>query len=361
MTSYFKLYANCILVKGINNSVIYDLFLSRYYVLPIELANLINEFEESSFDCVISSHQDFQSEITSFCNELINQGYADWFEEDELELYPNVNLEWDYPAHITNVVINSNNHKVISKTLMLVEDLLTPAVLLRTNKVDTNLLVLLNKVLETSIVSHIEIITPILSVTHKEIERNMRLKTIWLGNKIPSEFKNYAKIKSIKERVYFKQKHPVYELFTESQAHHTYFNRKMYIGVKGEIKNAPECKEEFGNINDLESVEELKQIIATPEFQKYWFVHKELCDVCKDCEFRHMCVDNRLPYQRKDGSWYHQIECNYNPYICKWKEEEGYQTLEEIGVVCNAEGFSIDHEKIAAINKILWEEESENA
>jgi hypothetical protein len=142
--------------------------------------------------------------------------------------------------------------------------------------------------------------------------------------------------------------------FIESQEHHTYFNQKLYVGEKGEIMNAPECEETFGNINDIKEAEELKKIIATPEFQKYWFVHKELCDVCKDCEFRHMCVDNRLPFQRKDGSWYHKIECNYNPYICKWKNEEGYKTLEECGVISNENGFSINHKKISTINKVLW-------
>ncbi len=146
-------------------------------------------------------------------------------------------------------------------------------------------------------------------------------------------------------------------LFTESQAHHTYFNRKLYIGPNGEIKNAPECEEEFGFIQDLESPDQLKEIIQTPAFQKYWFVHKEITDVCKDCEFRHMCVDNRLPYQRAKNEWYHKTECNYNPYIAKWKGEEGYRTLAECGVISNHEGFTINHEKIAAINEELWGEE----
>jgi hypothetical protein len=146
-------------------------------------------------------------------------------------------------------------------------------------------------------------------------------------------------------------------LFTESQAHHTYFNRKLYIGSNGEIKNAPECPETFGFIQDLESPEELKTIIQTPEFQKYWFVHKEITDVCKDCEFRHMCVDNRLPHQRSENEWYHQTECNYNPYIAKWPHEEGYRTLEECGVISNENEFSIDHDKIAEINKELWGED----
>lgn len=112
---------------------------------------------------------------------------------------------------------------------------------------------------------------------------------------------------------------------------------------------------------DNVDIESLKKIFVNSDNTKLWNVHKELVDVCKDCEFRHMCVDNRLPYQRKDGSWYHKTECNYTPYICKWKDEKGYHTLEECGVISNEQGFSINHEKIASINELLWEEEIENA
>ena len=146
-------------------------------------------------------------------------------------------------------------------------------------------------------------------------------------------------------------------LFSESQYHHTYFNRKLYIGPNGEIKNAPECEETFGNIKDLNSVEDLKEIISTPAFQKYWFVHKDLCDVCKHCEFRHMCVDNRMPFERAENQWYHKIECNYNPFIAKWEGEIGYRTLSECRVFSNENEFSIDHDRIAEINKEIWEEE----
>src|SRR5690554_2550844 len=122
-------------------------------------------------------------------------------------------------------------------------------------------------------------------------------------------------------------------------------------------KNAPECEESFGYIQDIDSPDQLKDITQSPEFQKYWFVHKEILDVCKDCEFRHMCVDNRLPHKREENEWYHKIECNYNPYIAKWEGEEGYKSLEEGGVISNEIEFSIDHDKIAKINKELWSEE----
>ena len=67
-----------------------------------------------------------------------------------------------------------------------------------------------------------------------------------------------------------------------------------------------------------------------------------------------MCVDNRLPHKRKENEWYHKTECNYNPYIAKWEEEEGYKTLKECGVVSNENEFSINHDKIAEINKDIW-------
>jgi hypothetical protein len=111
-------------------------------------------------------------------------------------------------------------------------------------------------------------------------------------------------------------------LFSESQLHHTYFNRKLFISNSGDIKNAPECTTIVGKIQEITKPKELIALIKTREFQKYWYVFKESCEVCRDCEFRHVCVDNRVPHQREDGHWYHQEECNYDPYTGKWKEEE---------------------------------------
>lgn len=78
--------------------------------------------------------------------------------------------------------------------------------------------------------------------------------------------------------------------------------------------------------------------------------------VCKDCEFRSICSDCRI-YTENNGNEYSKpINCTYNPYISKWSNEEGYRTLSECGVISNEHEFSIDHERIAAINKELWGE-----
>lgn len=95
----------------------------------------------------------------------------------------------------------------------------------------------------------------------------------------------------------------------------------------------------------------LKEFIKESSNFKLWLIHKDLIDICKDCEFRHMCVDVNIPTQRKDGSWYQKIECNYNPYIGKWKGETNYRTLEECGVIVNNELYYRDDSKIIDINE----------
>lgn len=143
-------------------------------------------------------------------------------------------------------------------------------------------------------------------------------------------------------------------IFSESRDHNPYFNGKIYIDCKGLIKNAPETELSFGNINNIESVQQLKEIVSLPEFQKYWRITKEKIDVCRDCEFRRMCINDKLPKQRTDGSWFHTSECDYNPYIARWKREDGYVPLTDSGVSVYESGFNIDIQKLNSIIEKLW-------
>ncbi|EZH73906.1 hypothetical protein ATO12_13565 [Aquimarina atlantica] len=112
-----------------------------------------------------------------------------------------------------------------------------------------------------------------------------------------------------------------YSLFLESQFYHNYFNKKIFIDKKGNIKNTPESEISFGNIYSYNITQVVAKAIFNPNFQKYWKVNKNICNVCKDCEFRYMCVDNRIPYQKNEYEWFHKTECDYNPYTATWKEE----------------------------------------
>jgi SPASM domain peptide maturase of grasp-with-spasm system len=113
--------------------------------------------------------------------------------------------------------------------------------------------------------------------------------------------------------------------FTESLSFNTCLNRKIVIDEKGEIKNCPSMSESFGNVNE----NSIKSIIETPEFQKKWFIKKDDIKVCSDCEFRYMCLDCRA-FLNNDELFHQPAKCGYNPYIAKWKGQEGYIPVMEM-------------------------------
>ena len=103
-------------------------------------------------------------------------------------------------------------------------------------------------------------------------------------------------------------------------------------------------------IKSVTCKDELLEIIKKPTFQKYWNITKDKCDVCKNCEYRYMCIDSRVPLSRNENEWYYKTECNYNPFIGSWKGELEYKSLIECGIVANENGFTIDRNKLELVN-----------
>lgn len=147
------------------------------------------------------------------------------------------------------------------------------------------------------------------------------------------------------------------DVHREASSYNTFYNARIHVTADGGVRYSED------DPTDLIQLKELHRLMSTINNKNdvlrlfpLWGVTKEQIDVCKDCELRMVCMDARRPVRRFDGEWFHTVECTYNPYICKWKGEEGYRSLAECGVVSNVDGFSIDHERIAAINAELWGE-----
>lgn len=77
----------------------------------------------------------------------------------------------------------------------------------------------------------------------------------------------------------------------------------------------------FGNIKDTTLEEALRQ----KDFKRYWNLTKDHIEVCKDCEFRYICIDCRafteqtnFDENRLDVS--KPLKCGYNPYTAEWEE-----------------------------------------
>jgi SPASM domain peptide maturase of grasp-with-spasm system len=104
----------------------------------------------------------------------------------------------------------------------------------------------------------------------------------------------------------------------ESRLYNSCLNRKLSINSDGELCHCPSMKQTFGkptlvNIND---------VVSDPTYTAIFNITKDEIEVCKDCEFRHICTDCRCFVQ--PGPIKHNIclgkpiRCRYDPYTAKW-------------------------------------------
>lgn len=326
-------YPNCIPVQGAKNIAFYDLEkqkLKRFYKPDLLLSN----------DGVVPTAFDLQNIHENGLKLLEHHQLMMQKEDIHLlrSIQPSNFYRWKTPSFITNAVIELSQENGLLITgkfenlLTCIEKLRCKHVLLKvTTRVDPTHLKHLIDLIHHSFIHSVQLVLPFQEELYTDdfgsfIMNQPKIKCLIVES---APFK-----KNLEDKIFFYEhqlkssidKKPEQFitnlfLFSESQLHHTYFNRKLFVGANGEIKNAPECNETVGLIQNMEQPQQLIDLVKTSVFQKYWYVTKERCEVCKDCEFRHACIDNRVPHQRENGYWYHLEECNYDPYTGSWKSE----------------------------------------
>lgn len=104
--------------------------------------------------------------------------------------------------------------------------------------------------------------------------------------------------------------------FSEFRKFNSCLNCKISIDSNGEIKNCPSFKESFGNISSSSLVE----VLNDTNFQKLWHISKDKISVCKECEYRYICVDCRAFLEEPDNICSKPLKCGYNPSTGKWSD-----------------------------------------
>ena len=367
MKKYFIPFSNCIPVKGYTRSMLYDLQRNELLPIPNELAdilqlkhsnnlsNIYNTLSEVSTSLILDDYFDFLES-----NELIF--YSE--DENEIDFFPSLNFEWDYPGLFIDIIIEltDNNQNEIKQFLIYFEKNGGRFVEIRyfgqgfqiinnflrslcNSAIRSIGLYILNDVFEESQLNEFYSSNNRISkiIVYSERQKKHQSKIFKYVNEINWGENNLVEKDSMIINMNY---------FMESHFFNPFFNKKLFINKNCEIKNTPKSNKILGEIS-RDNVD----YTILKDFDTIKDVTKDKVDICKNCEFRYSCFDHRIPENREQNEWFHKIECNYNPYICKWRDEEGYQTLEECGVISNEKGFSIDHKKIAKINAILWSEE----
>jgi len=343
----FLFFAECFLVKGVLRSAIYDVSRDTYRLIPNHLLEMIEQFEGKTLAEVKAFYGAENEAIVDKYFAFLEQGeYILWCDEAELALFPKIDLVWDYPAQISNAIIDIDNNTdhPFSKIFTELEQLGCKHLQIRSFSTQTvaywdNLL----QHLKNSRFQSVDILTKYDAVISLEMIKMLYEKYLRIHSFIVHSAPEYVypatednithKLAFVKDVIqdaqnckkiqkgYFQVN---MQLFMEAHYHHTYFNRKLCIDTNGAIKNCNTLSESFGNVKDTL----LKDAIEQDGFQALWHVKKEETKVCQDCEFRYMCVDARKPLKGDDGLFYHETPCPYDPCTAKWMEVTEMTELE---------------------------------
>ena len=343
-----KLHAETPIVKGYLRSCIYDLSRKTHDFIPNEIGYKMLAYENMPADVIAA---EFDDDDKQWLNYFLDKEYAFFIDEAFAECFPKIDFTWLTPSLITNAIIDISpsspgfNYKYL-------EQLNCKHLLLRffgLHNPDDIIKYLDNAVKDFTFKSIDVVIEKNPAITKKEysVFAKALLKQV---RQITSL--NFAEEK--KEEGFVPQLVLNIDTFSEGQSYNTYFNRKLYISATGDIKNSIEDTVVHGNIKDIESYNSFRTITEKQQFQKNGDIKKDDISVCKDCEFRYMCIDNRIPQPSATGGWYFEKECAYNPYIAKWKGEDNYHTLKEAGIVLEAGEIKLDMAIIDELNQLIW-------
>ncbi|MBG0782631.1 MAG: grasp-with-spasm system SPASM domain peptide maturase [Bacteroidales bacterium] len=322
---YFNLYSNCIPIAGRNRAIIYDLQFHRYKIIPKLLYSILLKQGVIVSEIKKCYQYKYDKGIDSYFNKLVDEEFG--FYTDGSDVFPKIDFGWEYPALITNAVIDIDIASKFDYQFIFNELQACNCDTIQLRFYFAPALNQLNKILQLlddSKIKGIEICVPfsrdfseskILALT----EEHKRLRKIlfhnWQSNEtfIIKDVVLYfvtKKIDYIKDCGYisYTNFYPSMKLFTEALHYNTCLNKKVSINTKGDIMNCPSLNKSFGNIKSCSIVD----IIKTQEFQRLWSLSKDKITTCKQCEYRYMCSDCRA-FRESKSLYSKPSKCQYNP------------------------------------------------
>lgn len=333
----FKLFTDCILVKGYSRSTIIDLPRGNYFLIPNDLYYILKKYDGKTLNEIIARHG-HENEVT------LNE-YFNFLKDNELIFFnknknnfPKLDFSsFDIPSDIYQTIIDfKDNFEHINESVVnSLTALNCKYVQLRFYK--TYDIETLGRILELFRGSRIvgidlfldhSYLTPII---FEKIEFYSTVNNVYIFNS-PDERTIYQSISTrpfnviqVMEKIsdcrncgivsknYFTVN---ISSFSNSVNNNSCLNKKLSIDSDGNLKNCPSMEKAFGNIKKVN----IEEVAKSTDFKKVWNIRKEEINVCKDCEFRHICTDCRA-YTEDPGDIYSKpLKCGYDPYNNKWED-----------------------------------------
>lgn len=342
MTGYLKLFASCIKTKGAKRSLIADLQRGHTYAISNDLYDFLNDCESKDIQEVLQSYDpESQKILSDNILHLVRQELA--FTTDIPNSFPKVDNCFEDPYLVDNCIIDRNE---IS---------------------EYNIFDAINKISETNCNHYqfrffsdvmADFILDLLRFTDKnEIIKTVEIVVKYSGfmldeflGRLPLDFPKIKNLiifqaphdkivqstgeierakmgnvimitETIKDDSHCGIINPFYAVYNnslrkylESQQSNSCLSRKIGIDVNGNIKNCPSMTATFGKVSDISNIVPL---VMSKEFKAASSIIKDNINICKDCEFRHICSDCRAFTDNQD-IFNKPLKCNYDPYTNIW-------------------------------------------
>lgn len=332
MKEIFVLYSCCIPVKGARRAVIIDVQRGELFYIPLGMFEMLNTYSQSSKEELLTTFKDDIETINEYFDFLTSNELGFWSREPEK--FPKIDLSWDYPAQITNAILDIDNHDSYSfqKAIDELDTVHCHNVFLRFfDTITTAELIKKITIINQSRIRCIDIVLPHqsdeLDSLNNFVKESPRIRSVMLTSAHKSEL-TFKHSSDSMGNIYLttdvinaesNNQHSITKdsfvfninMISESLNFNTFLNRKISIDSKGYIKNTPSFDSNFGHIDHTA----IQKVVEMADFQKYWRVTKDQISTCKDCEYRHSC----LSYVEKESEVFQKPKaCNYDPYNAKW-------------------------------------------
>jgi SPASM domain peptide maturase of grasp-with-spasm system len=334
----FKLYAQCIPVRGANRSIICNIWHSKFRYIPNALFHILSDYENLTIAAIKKKfHNEYDTVIDTYFHFLEENDFGFYCTAQEVKLFPKLNLYFEKPYSIGNCIIDVNekstiNYKNLYEQLNLLDChyyqfrffyLITPKKMDELFEHTTNVHIRsINIIMPFNNNDTLKKIIPIY-IKYAITEINFHSTPSEEIDFLKKEYANYpfnfyaTAINNAKYcgKINIENFNMNITSFTESQKYNSCLNKKISIDVNGEIKNCPSMQKSFGNIQYTTLADALKK----KEFKKYWNINKDKIAVCKDCEFRHICTDCRAYLENPQDIHSKPLKCGYDPYTATWE------------------------------------------
>lgn len=351
MNTHFQLFSNCILVKGALRSSICDIQRNDFFLFPSGLYDVLEKLNKGISIQKLFEEQtkDIQKNISEALSYLEDKEFGFYCTEEDFKLFPKLNTRYETPYKLNNIVLelNSFDQNRIERTKEIIEysSCLSLNIVCYFSLSLSNIQ-FINKLFKGSTLSSISIITKYNENYHNEDFLNYLKSSLTRLNQIffscaPEDNKiNYEKYlveinfitKEIKNFNFCGQVGIDHfsinkEKVLESLNFNSCLYKKLAIDVDGNIKNCPALSNSYGHIKNINEFLLEKNVFQNSEYKELGFITKDEIEICKDCEFRHICTDCRA-FTRNNKKYSKPLKCGYDPFKGIW-EESSTSTLKK--------------------------------